>query len=462
MVEQSSWFRTFFRAGTCLAALFLATSCTVKTYPTPSRECSTSTECPESTSACAPSRCIAGRCVEFPTNAGMVVEEGLMGDCHRSECDGSGNVVSVIDDLDKPADSECTIGTCTAGTIGFQARPVGFVVTIEPAGDCQRIECDGVGKTMSAADETDLPDASGICFAPTCVAGKPGQTPIPAGTVVEDPLPGDCQRVECDGAGNENSVADASDVPNDNNVCTKDSCIAGVPTYAPIAAGTMVDNGTPGDCTSAQCDGMGNTIMAPNNSDAPSDDAVCTIDACNAGMPVHTPKPTGTSCGGNGAVCHPDGRCDACADPGANCPDNGFGESNDSQNTASHLGTISDADNAGQSFCAVLSGTNDVDWFTYVGNDDLFSEVDPFQSISNGTKGRLCAFYGCKSGATNVTCLGNSTPSTAPDGQSGCCATSPFSVTLECGSVNDHAQVWLRIDNPDADACIPYQVAFHY
>lgn len=395
-------------------------------------------------------------------NEGMTIDDGIQGDCHRSECDGSGVALSVIDDLDKPADTDCMIGTCTAGLPGFQAKPAGLVVTVEPVGDCRHIECDGEGKTSSVQDDTDLPVDLPVCILPTCSAGVPGQTPKPAGSNVEDPLAGDCQRIECDGAGNESSVADDSDVPDDNNVCTVDSCLSGVPKYNPIAAGTMVDNGTPGDCTSAQCDGMGQMIMAPNNSDAPTDDAVCTIDACNAGMPVHTPKPTGTSCGGGSAVCHPDGRCDACADPGANCADNGFGEPNDSQSTAKDFGTISDADNAGQSFCAVLSGTGDVDWFTYQGSDALFSEVDPFQSISNGTKGRLCAFYECKSGTTSLTCQGNSTSATAPEGQSGCCATNPFSVLLECSSVNDDAQVWLRVDNPDADACIPYQVAFHY
>ncbi len=462
MVERSSRFGTFLFVSAFVMALGLAEACSVKTYPTPSRDCSTSTECPASMSACAASKCIAGRCVEFPMNAGLNVDEGLQGDCHRSECDGSGNVLSVIDDSDKPADTECTIGTCSAGTIGFQNKPMGVVVTKEPIGDCQRIECDGAGKPTSAHDDTDLPVDLDVCYTPTCSSGMPGQLPKPQGTVVNDPLKGDCQKSVCDGAGNESSIADNSDKPNDANVCTNDTCMAGVPTYVPIAAGTLVDNGTPGDCTSAQCDGMGNMVMAPNNSDAPTDDAVCTIDTCNAGTPVHTPKPTGTSCGSNNAVCHPDGRCDSCPDPGLNCPDNGFGEPNESQATANNLGTISDADNAGQSFCAVLSGTNDVDWFTYKGSDQLFSEVDPFQSISNGTKGRFCAFYKCSSGSTTLMCLGNSTPETAPDGQSGCCSTNPFSVSLECGSVNDDAQVWFRIDNPDVEACVPYQVTFHY
>lgn len=462
MFQHISQLRFVAYAGASVVAFVVLSACTTETHPAPVRDCSSTADCKEITSLCAKNQCIAGRCLEVPANEGTVVEEGLAGDCHRSECDGSGNVVSVVDDLDKPMDTDCMFGSCLSGMVGFEPKPAGFVVTLDPVGDCQQLECDGAGKVLTMLQEADVPVDVGACFTGTCSAGVPGQTPKAAGTVIEDPVPGDCQHVVCDGAGKEATVAYQADVPNDMNGCTNDLCVQGMPTHSPVAAGTLVDNGVAGDCQGAQCDGMGNMVIGPNNADAPSDAAVCTVDACNAGVPVHTPKATGTSCGNGGAVCHPDGRCDACTDPGANCPDNGFGEPNDSQATANDFGTVSDADSAGKNFCAVLSGPNDVDWFTYHGSDDLFSEVDPFQTISNGTAGRLCVFFKCDSGTTTIGCSGGSTAATAPGGQSGCCATAPFPVTLECSSVNDHAQVWLRVDNPNANACVPYQLSFHY
>lgn len=449
-------------AASVLFFAFIFGSACTKTYPTPSRDCSTSAECTESASPCNVAKCVSGRCVELPIAIETTVEDDLMGDCHRSECDGEGNIVSIIDDQDLPADSECSVGTCMAGEIGFEPRTAGFIVTAEPVGDCEHIECDGMGNPIAVNDDADVPVNIGACFTGVCSAGKPSEEPIAQGTAIDDPLAGDCQHIVCDGMGNEMVTANNADTPDDMNVCTQDLCTQGVPSHEPTPAGMLMDNGIAGDCLSAQCDGMGNMVLAPNNADVPSDSATCTVDSCNAGMPVFTPKPTGTSCGSNNAVCHPDGRCDSCADPGANCPDNGFGEPNDTQTIAWNLGMISDADTAGQTFCGVLSGANDEDWFTYDGNDDLFSEVDPFQSISNGTKGRLCAFFKCKSGTTSLSCSNNSKPETAPDGTNGCCSTSPFPVTLECSSVNDHARVWFRIDNPDANACIPYQIGFHY
>lgn len=461
MLGNTSRLFGFSAAGLWIVSFFFMGACT-KTYPSPLGDCSTSANCPESTSPCSVAKCVSGRCVELPSEAKTSIEDSVVGDCHRSECDGEGNMVSIVDDLDLPADSECMFGTCMAGTIGFQPRAKGFIVTAEPIGDCQRIECDGTDTPVAVNDDTDIPVNIGTCYMATCTAGVPSQSPIPQGTSIADPIPGDCQQIVCDGMGNETSTANNTDTPDDMNVCTNDVCIQGVPTHEPKPAGMLMDNGVVGDCLSAQCDGMGNMVVAPNNADVPSDNATCTIDSCSSGMPVHTPKPTGTSCGSNNAVCHPDGRCDSCADPGANCPDNGFGEPNETQATAKNFGNISDADSAGQTFCGILSGPGDVDWYTYQGKDDLFSEVDPFQSISNGTKGQLCAFFKCQSGTTSVSCGANAKIASAPGGQSGCCSTSPFPVTLECSSVDDNAQVWLRIDNPDANACIPYQVTFHY
>src|SRR6202044_1029902 len=48
--------------------------------------------------------------------AGTPTSMQTPGDCHTNECDGMGNVESVIDDTDVPVDGNpCTADVCTAG-----------------------------------------------------------------------------------------------------------------------------------------------------------------------------------------------------------------------------------------------------------------------------------------------------------------------------------------------------------
>lgn len=333
---------------------------------------------------------------------------------------------------------------------------------VQTEGDCQRILCDGEGQIIAVADDTDWTGTLNACILAGCHNGS--LSLAPEGTIVED-LAGDCKITVCDYKGNIVTQPSEFDIIDDMNPCTADLCENGEPVYSALASGTVVDNDMVGDCRAAQCDGLGGTVIVVDGTDLPPEDgAVCTTSSCSGGVPAQISATPGMSCGGGGLVCHDDNRCDSCPDPGPGCPDNGYGESNDTQSTAMDFGTMNDPDNNTQTFCAVLSGATDVDWYTYMGHDTLSGLVNPYQYFSNGTKARVCAYFKCNSQNTYLTCPANTAPSTAPNGEQGCCGDEPFKVEqLSCdGMFNDDARVWIRVDNPEQNACIPYFLSFNY
>lgn len=54
--------------------------------------------------------------------------------------------------------------------------------------------------------------------------------------------------------------------------------------------GTAITQQTVGDCTQVVCDGVGNTKTIPASDDIEDDQNPCTLDECMNGMPVHTPQ----------------------------------------------------------------------------------------------------------------------------------------------------------------------------
>lgn len=383
------------------------------------------------------------------------------GDCQQLVCGEDGVLRSVENNEDIPPDTECVSFACRDGSIFPQMKPAGTLITREPLEDCQQIECDGFGQMRSVADDTDWTGTLNACILGGCQNGALALAP--EGTIVED-LEGDCSITVCDAQGNIVAQNSEFDIVADMNPCTKDVCENGVPNHSFHPAGKVLES-MPGDCRATQCDGIGGTVTVVDDADVPSEDGItCSTASCVGGVPMQVAVNPGTTCGGEGFVCHADQRCDACPDPGAGCPNDTIGESNDTQAMAKDFGTMNDPDSNTQSFCAVLSGPTDVDWYTYMGHDTLSGLVNPYQYFSNGTKARVCAYFKCNSQNTFLTCPANTEPSTAPNGQQGCCGTEPFKVDeLGCdGAFNDDARVWIRVDNPEQNACVPYFLRFNY
>lgn len=275
----------------------------------------------------------------------------------------------------------------------------------------------------------DCPSPGEVCKGPSCVDGVCGGAYLPDGTPWFDMSPGDCRIDACDGAGGLKSIL-FDDPPQQN----------------------------PGDCERFVCD-TGEILTIADPSDIPNDGNDCTLDTCEAEGPLNTPLEVNAACGSG--YCHSDVTCQHCKEVGDACEELGL-EPHENQETAQDLGQITDADATGSFTCATLKGANDVDWYTYFGKDALGNQVDPSRSLmvqSGG--GRVCVYFQCSKGSITVGCNG-ATADTAPLGQKGCCGSGTVKPSLNCEGLDDSARVWIRVDNPQALACVPYELAYHF
>lgn len=270
------------------------------------------------------------------------------------------------------------------------------------------------------------------CQAPTCEAGVCGTMNLAEGTPVDD-LAGDCRATVCDGGGG-----------------TKE-----IPTDDPPGQ-------VAGDCKLAGCL-QGQVEFVPADDDLPNDDNDCTVDSCSAGQPVFTAKPMHSLCGPMGAnFCHSDASCQACKEVTDACEDHGP-EPHETQPSSYSLGEITDADAQGSYACGTVVGPDDVDWYTFTGVDAFLNMVDPSRTlVAESDAARLCVYLQCDNGATTVSCGANDTADTAPGGQKGCCGHGTVSPGLNCAGLDDSAKVWIRVDNPDGLACVPYRLDYHF
>ena len=108
----------------------------------------------------------------------------------------------------------------------------------------------------------------------------------------------------------------ASECPAPHRECVEAACVDGACAVAPLAAGTPVGDGKPGDCKKSVCDGQGQVTDVADDHDAPMS-TDCVTNACVAGSVMATDEGAGTSC--TGGVCDGNGSCVAC-NTAADCP----------------------------------------------------------------------------------------------------------------------------------------------
>lgn len=291
---------------------------------------------------------------------------------------------------------------------------------------------DGDPTAGECSHPSECVNAIATCQQRTCIQGACGVENLPMGAEWPSTY-GDCRLDLCDGNGGLMTVL-GDDPP------------------------TQI----PGDCQRFVCD-AGNILTSVDESDIEDDGNDCTKDTCEAEMPVHTPLPVHSACGPTGAsFCHTDAVCRPCQEVTAMCEDYGA-EPHDNQETAQSLGKLSDDDADGGTACGTLRGANDIDWYTFGGDDAFGNFVDPFRSLvtQSGEGARLCVYIQCNNQPTSVNCKG-STPDVAPLGQSGCCDGDVVAPSLNCDGLDDSAKVWIRVDNPAKLACVPYQLDYHF
>ena len=283
------------------------------------------------------------------------------------------------------------------------------------------------------AQDAECAQGVGACQRGECQAGTCVLVDLPADTVIPDES-GNCQQMVCDGQGSLEQIADDADVAID----------------------------APGNCKQAVC-AAGEPVFAADDTDLPDDAIECTTDTCELGTPKFVAKPVNSFCGEMGAqFCHEDTSCRNCKQVSEACEDESMTEANESQLAAHELGTISDADSSGSFVCAVLDGGDDVDWYTYNGNDVFLNFVDPTREVITDLDHRICVYITCDNGAPSIKCGGDETQDTAPMGQPGCCGTGNVSPSLDCAGTDDSATVWVKVENVDQLECVPYELKYHF
>lgn len=105
-----------------------------------------------------------------------------------------------------------------------------------------------------------------------------------------------------------------AECPGQDDECRTRTCEAGTCGIDATAAGTEVTQQTAGDCIVNVCDGAGNVVGEPRDSDAPVDNNTCTTDYCSSGIPHHDPVAAGSDCTGAGDahLCSAQGVCVEC------------------------------------------------------------------------------------------------------------------------------------------------------
>lgn len=138
-------------------------------------------------------------------------------------------------------------------------------------------------------------------------------------------------------------------------------------------------------------------------------------------------------------------------------------EDNNTEASAADLGTQTDDDDDAVTITAVLEG-DEVDWFTYLGDDTTFSTVNPGRDLTTAGALRMCKYAECVEGlfATEVTCPEGTVSAESPEGRPGCCGDDTFEIDLNCLDVlDDDAQMWIRFDQGLGD-CTQYTLEYKF
>lgn len=188
-----------------------------------------------------------------------------------------------------------------------------------------------------------------------------------------------------------------------------------------------------------------------------------------------TDEPTGTTgpiCDPGQANCVCDG--DACADglecvdgvcvPALAC-DGDLGEPDDTEANAQDLGEITDDDDITVMADGVLSGADDVDWYTYHALDTFGHVAEPTVKVTSSASVRVCQFIECDQGGavgTEITCPEGTQTALSGALRPGCCGGATFTVSdFNCSGSSDDLQVYVRLDKPTQDECVEYSLVAH-
>lgn len=256
----------------------------------------------------------------------------------------------------------------------------------------------------------------------------------------------------------------------------------------------------PTGCSEGQSNDDGPMTTLPigttANSDSSSSEATPTttdVAANTSGTSSTGDEPTGSSTGtstttttdpGSSSttepICDPgqgncvcdDGQCvdgfvcelDVCVPGPMVCPGD-LEPGDDAEDSATNVGSVTDDDGEAFTVSGVLSGADDVDWFTYHGKDTFGYVAEPTLNLVEGAQ-RLCQFIVCDEGGaalTTLTCPANAKSALSPMLRPGCCADTSFKLDdFNCKGQDESVTVWVRVDKPVVDECTNYEFKLNF
>lgn len=109
------------------------------------------------------------------------------------------------------------------------------------------------------------------------------------------------------------------DCPPSGSPCFVSTCYEGSCWRVAAAEHDVLATQRPGDCQMLECDGAGNVRTTTDDLDAPPEDGdACTTEGCDDGLVTRGYADAGETCG-DGGVCNGKGRCGACIPGARNC-----------------------------------------------------------------------------------------------------------------------------------------------
>ena len=291
----------------------------------PPLACRGAEDCPGVANACGLPVCEQGACSMRNLAAeGTILLDESTGDCIRAICDGKGNVLLAADDTDVPFDGNpCTDDLCMGGVPQNVAKSEGA-----QCGTISSVTCNAAGECVNCTTESDCGIAT-QCSRWVCSNGQCLRNIEPQGTVIDNPVPGDCRKTLCDALGQALEMFSAEDAASDEDPCTQDLCTTqGEFIYQPLPIGTSCgdckacENGICGacnpstsDCYAGAC--IGKPRVCALDSDCSSNhcvDGYCCDNECSGPCVACNEARTGRPSGLCAAVLDgtdPDNECNA-------------------------------------------------------------------------------------------------------------------------------------------------------